>query len=70
MAQKQKLGKNSTPTIADPGYFMPMAITGHNAAEGCGRELFQPTKDGESLAICNKKIILDLDVGFFVDIYM
>jgi len=40
MAQKTKIGKNSTPSIADPGYFMPIAITGYNAAADCARELF------------------------------
>jgi len=31
MAQKQKIGKHLSPTNADPGYIIPMAITAHHS---------------------------------------
>jgi len=34
------------------------------------RELFKPSKDGETLVVRNEKIILDLDVVFFIDVCM
>jgi len=55
MAQKQKIGKNSTPTNTDPGYIIPMAITGHNSPADLTIELFKPSKDRKNLVVCNNK---------------
>jgi len=41
--KQQKLLENSTPTNADPGYIIPMAITVNGQLST--RELFKPSKD-------------------------
>jgi len=51
MAQKTKIGKNYIRTNANPRCILPMAITRQ------ARELFKPSKHGESLVVYNEKII-------------
>jgi len=62
--KKQILGKNySSPTKANPGYFLLKVITQQQIErESC----FQPSKNGESVAVGKKKFVSVLDVGFFV----
>ena len=65
MTQKPKIGKKFTPTNANPVH-----THGHNSPADWARELFKPFKDGEVLEFAMKKIILDLDTAFIIDIYM
>jgi len=43
MVQKPTIDKNSAPTNGDPGYIIPMAITGCISPAEWARELFKPS---------------------------
>jgi len=67
MAQKTKIGKNYTPTNANPGYIIPMAITHQQIElESC----LNPLKMRKVLLFAIKKIVSVLDFGIFVYVYM
>ena len=55
MAQKAKLGKKCNPHERWPSVYYTHMIYGHNSPAGWARELFKPSKDGESLLVYNKK---------------
>jgi len=65
MAQKQKIGKHLSPTNAEPGYIIPMAITAHHSPADWARELFKPSKDGKSLVVGTKKNCFSFEYRFF-----
>jgi len=66
MAQKPKIGRKFHPTNADPGYITPRAITGQRIEL---ESRSNPLKTREVLQFAIKNI-LDLDVGFSVNVYM
>jgi len=61
MAEKAKIGKNSTPANAKLGFIPPQAMTRQPIElESCSN----PLRIGKVLQFAMKEIILDLDVDF------